>query len=410
MFGDTLDALNDTLSDFNKSIVDSHSPVAEIGLIALSAAEKVTYGFGSIGLSARALIQGLRVELEELKQIAEETAYIEYGPTLEQLGTSPEEVMAGTRPRKKEKKSGAAKAKRPPGFMAAAIATGELDTYAENVERAVEADTEYIQSLQELQREVKGLQGSYDDLFEVQEESYQNTAMLRLGELQQEEERNRYKEELHYAEMLRLEEQLMREEMGQRQLSSMETMLGAEAKYGTASYKMWKTGWKGKADVLSGVLGDLSVLMESKSRAMFRVGKAAAIAGTITETASAAMKAYSSLAGIPYVGPFLGAAAAVAAAATGAIKIRQIRATQFDGGGEVGGAASIGSPTANAKIPEASQTAPSYEPTQDEQAPIEVMIYLKDDATSELFDHVVRENENARADGRQGFASERRIA
>lgn len=79
-------------------------------------------------------------------------------------------------------------------------------------------------------------------------------------------------------------------------------------------------------------LGDLSTLMNSESRKMFEVGKAAAIAQTVLSTYEGAQKAFSSLAGIPIVGPALGAAAAGAAIAAGVARVQAIRSQSFGGG------------------------------------------------------------------------------
>jgi TP901 family phage tail tape measure protein len=56
-----------------------------------------------------------------------------------------------------------------------------------------------------------------------------------------------------------------------------------------------------------------------------RAEKALNIVNTIMATAQASMKAYQSMAGIPYVGPILGAIAAAAATAAGAVQIAKIK-------------------------------------------------------------------------------------
>jgi hypothetical protein len=73
----------------------------------------------------------------------------------------------------------------------------------------------------------------------------------------------------------------------------------------------------------------LGVLMQSKSRALFNIGKAAAIGETIIDTYAAAQKAYKAMAGIPVVGPALGAAAAAAAVVAGMARVAAIRSTSF---------------------------------------------------------------------------------
>jgi hypothetical protein len=87
-----------------------------------------------------------------------------------------------------------------------------------------------------------------------------------------------------------------------------------------------------KKQALGNALGDLSTLMNSESKKMFKIGKAAAIANTIMGTYESAQKAYTSLAGIPIVGPALGIAAAGAAIAAGVARVQSIRSQQFGGG------------------------------------------------------------------------------
>jgi len=95
-------------------------------------------------------------------------------------------------------------------------------------------------------------------------------------------------------------------------------------------------------------LGQVAQLMNSSNRHAFKVGQAAAIAQVAIKTPQAAMDAYSSLVGIPYVGPFLGAAAAAAAVVMGMQQISKIRSQTppaFRTGGEyiVGGSGGIDS-------------------------------------------------------------------
>lgn len=110
----------------------------------------------------------------------------------------------------------------------------------------------------------------------------------------------------------------------------------------------------------TGFFGNLSALMNTKSKKLFEIGKAAAIAETAINTSKAAMGAYSALAGIPIVGPALGVAAAAAAIAAGGAQIQQIKSQQFGGGGSVsfagGGATSTYNPP-QPTVPYGSQSA-----------------------------------------------------
>ncbi len=98
------------------------------------------------------------------------------------------------------------------------------------------------------------------------------------------------------------------------------------------SIALWRSGWQGRFQITSGILKNLGGLMQSENRKQFEFGKKAAIADTLINTYSMAVKAYQALAGIPIVGPALGIAAAVAATAYGKAQVDAIRSQQFGGG------------------------------------------------------------------------------
>ncbi|MCF6435210.1 hypothetical protein [Pseudoalteromonas sp. MMG022] len=68
-----------------------------------------------------------------------------------------------------------------------------------------------------------------------------------------------------------------------------------------------------------------------------KAAKAAAIAQTTIKTYESATNAYASLAGIPYVGPALGIAAAAAAVAAGMANVQAIKSTNYSGAYDHGG-------------------------------------------------------------------------
>lgn len=100
-----------------------------------------------------------------------------------------------------------------------------------------------------------------------------------------------------------------------------------------------------RVGALSSMFGNLSSLMNSENKKHFEIGKKAAIAQTVIETYSAAQKAYSSLAGIPIVGPALGIAAAAAAITAGGVRVQAIQSTQFGGGGAPSAGGGGGAPS-----------------------------------------------------------------
>lgn len=105
---------------------------------------------------------------------------------------------------------------------------------------------------------------------------------------------------------------------------------------------------KRKAILTAGATFSASISDElaRQSRAAFEAKKAADIANAITSTYESANGAYSALAGIPIVGPALGAAAAAAAVASGIVNVKNIAETSFGGNEAPTAAASASTPTA----------------------------------------------------------------
>jgi hypothetical protein len=138
-----------------------------------------------------------------------------------------------------------------------------------------------------------------------------------------------------------------REEELRKQQEFNEALQGIDKAHQEYNRRLWESGWKGKTQIMSSALGSMTTLMNSENRKMFEVGKAAAIAQVAIDTPKAAMSAFSAMAGIPIVGPALGAVAAAAAIATGIGQLNNIKSQSFGGGGG-GGAGSVVSPDAGA--------------------------------------------------------------
>ncbi len=83
-------------------------------------------------------------------------------------------------------------------------------------------------------------------------------------------------------------------------------------------------------------LGQMSLLMQTENEKLFRIGKVFAIADATVNTYQMAVKAYQALAGIPIVGPALGAAAAAAATVFGLAQIQAIRSAEPGAGAATG--------------------------------------------------------------------------
>lgn len=126
-----------------------------------------------------------------------------------------------------------------------------------------------------------------------------------------------------------------------------------------------------------GVLSDLNKAFEGESeterKKAFERQKKIQIAQTLISTYESATQAFKSLAGIPVVGPVLGAAAAVAAVKSGLNNVKQIKAQTYEGGG---GAASTSSPSP-------SLSGAATQATQAPQAPQIDLSFLGEGAVSE---------------------------
>lgn len=91
----------------------------------------------------------------------------------------------------------------------------------------------------------------------------------------------------------------------------------------------------------STALGNLASLQRSENKKQAQIGKTAAIAQTMINTYQSATSAFAAMAGIPYVGPVLGAAAAAAAIAAGMANVQAIR-SQNVGAFRTGGSLVVG--------------------------------------------------------------------
>lgn len=105
---------------------------------------------------------------------------------------------------------------------------------------------------------------------------------------------------------------------------------------------------QGTLDVTSSVLKSAAQLAGEESKA----GKALAVSAAIIDTFSAANSAYAAMAGIPFVGPALGIAAAAAAIASGVMNVKNILAVNDKGENGMAGAQSAPNVSASVLPPE----------------------------------------------------------
>lgn len=112
--------------------------------------------------------------------------------------------------------------------------------------------------------------------------------------------------------------------------------------------KQYQESIKARLDLASKVAGSMATIWGEESK----VGKGFATAQALIDTYSAANSAYSAMAGIPVVGPALGAAAAAAAIAAGMANVKKIWEVDETSG------ASASSASASVAAPAALNTAP----------------------------------------------------
>lgn len=112
--------------------------------------------------------------------------------------------------------------------------------------------------------------------------------------------------------------------------------------------KQYQESIKARLDLASKVAGSMATIWGEESK----VGKGFATAQALIDTYSAANSAYSAMAGIPVVGPALGAAAAAAAIAAGIANVKKIWEVDETSG------ASASSTSASIAAPAALNTAP----------------------------------------------------
>lgn len=152
--------------------------------------------------------------------------------------------------------------------------------------------------------------------------------------------------QLQYDERLTsLDEARNRELLTEQEYNALR--LQAQADFNSQMRSLDHAAMQEKLSAWSGAFGDLSSLMNTGNRKLFKIGKAAALAQAVVDGWSAATSAWDK--GMKVGGPpVAGAFAAMSVARTGAM-IASIKSTQFDGGGASGG----GGGAASAAVPAA---------------------------------------------------------
>ncbi len=174
----------------------------------------------------------------------------------------------------------------------------------------------------------------------------------------------------------------------------------AEQHYAQASADMWEQSFNSKMGMMAGFTRQMSVLMQAENEKMFKIGKAFAVANTIFETYAGAQKAFTSLAGIPVVGPALGAMAAAAAITAGMMRVKQIAKTKPGSASamETGARGSFGGGMGGGPI-----AGSGYNENQGATGGTTTVVLNLDG--QQIHEAVVSQNNNAQQQGREAFAA-----
>jgi len=143
-----------------------------------------------------------------------------------------------------------------------------------------------------------------------------------------------------------------------------------------------------KLDLASNALGDLATIFGEESKA----GKIAAIAQTTIETYKGATAAYASLAGIPIVGPALGAVAAGAAVAAGFANIKKIQSTGPSVGGSAPVATEQSQPPAFNIVGESPENQLAQAIGNNEQKPVKAFVVSNEVTNAQALDRNIIDN------------------
>ena len=207
------------------------------------------------------------------------------------------------------------------------LEAGKLDII-EQLQAIEAAENEYNQSKKtDQQQELDDVNNKYFQLLEAAKTyGIDNTTLLEAQRAAEKDINDKYNKEKEAAEIEAFKRSRERAEKERQDAKEL-----ADAKFNIARNTF-------------SVIGDLAMSFAGKSereqRKAFKIQKAANIAGAVMDTYKAANSAYASMSGIPYVGPFLGAAAAGVAIAAGIANVNNIRNQEFGGGASASSAPS----------------------------------------------------------------------
>lgn len=165
-----------------------------------------------------------------------------------------------------------------------------------------------------------------------------------------------------------------------------ELSLQQQQKYFQDLDKLQSVSSQATLSVSSDMFGALASLAQQGGKKYFKIWKMMARAQAIVDTYSAATAAYKAMAGIPVVGPALGAAAATAAVIAGMARVAAINKTQFSStsvGGVGGASGGVSGVQAGTIVPSV-----STQTSRQEVAPIEITFVIQSTTTGEVVEEI----------------------
>jgi TP901 family phage tail tape measure protein len=189
------------------------------------------------------------------------------------------------------------------------LTEAKLESLRLRQEQIVELENEF----REEEQERKTAEKEADDLIQ-QIEKEQNIKF-------QEDEIDQLKR--HLVNKDQLNSEFAKQALAKQQAENAK-FLNEQRKFGTAFAKLNKLSRNENINNARDTFGKLEQLQRSSNSKLKAIGKAAALANIAIDTAKGALSAYASLAGIPIVGPALGATAAAAIVAFGAEQAIQV--------------------------------------------------------------------------------------
>ena len=202
-----------------------------------------------------------------------------------------------------------------------------IDNKIENNEELTVQDLEYLTKKADLEDEYTKQILANEKALKEEARAQEAEDLATAYEVQKAEAATKYEEEIiaeqerYEAEQAKLKKRFEDGLLTQAQFNALSQAL--EKQHSDNLDKIHSAMFENKTQLASQAFGNLATILGKESKA----GKAAATFQATIDTVSAAISAYKAMAGIPIVGPILGALASAAALAAGYANVKKINST-----------------------------------------------------------------------------------